>query len=978
VSVRYRTLKISGGRTAFWNNGGRYDIHSALVPSRPTCTSLRLHNSPCGSTTLVIAWEQPPTDEDMAETNGFPPSIYSVDSGTDEEQISHEGPTSSTSPLPRSVNFGATEAEVKTERQYALCVSVSYDSESDSENYELPSETLHFERSPPEQGAANDLVAARYDAPNYDILEQPTIEEEDGDFQILPDDDEAGEDIATPEHLPTRLGLTATPFRVHSPVVGTPPPSPVGSPDGSPPASPKTPPVRIRRFAVPLSPKVARSPTRKLWPGSEAKPDKATPNGVLHRRSSDEFVINKSPLAGPFRAIRARAMAAYKMNAFEASSEVEEWLQDDGSSSDESSQAEDFISSDDESGTFDEILDDDDAVKDFAAIAPLPNSFLALPPDLYDFLDQNLVRTIGEQKLSTFAQEHHLFAKGLMQLLTERDAVGVEDDIHDASNVIKIGPLKKRTTRGLWSVKYVEIRRGNLSYFADDAKRIGSMHRKTVHLRKRTCLCKPVSEVDSDNDIFVFELMVEGRPKIRFMAKSEEERQGWIRAIGQAMIGDVEGSQQNTPVDLSIYKSAIDSYRSVKSALKQVEDRGEYLVAVDSLLYRKTASSALRVPMSWVREEIIEHSERQHDDDSPDARVKSNIAENWKCLSSSSVNINGHLIEQNTSHSANRILGTLARCILEYDRVEAGHGGTHILKRQGVDNSSGMTELEAVSYARSILVSALQSDKHGHIREAVEHLVQNERVAHVEFVKSDHLQIDVSFADEDYLEREQNPCDMSGWLLTSLKNVGAWKNRYFVVSEGVLSFFAEAEPRPYRLRGQIVLNKCTMKTLDDDTLIIENEEEQRCLQFQDRGQLLKWRTVLERAADSESCRAAKPSAGSDRKKGRLGPVGSTANPLKSATDTGVKVGKRAMRVMKEAPKAGLKKARGMLANIRYRGQTSNDDDRRNTTEAMVMMSTRGLPSECGKRDPKVHAVTELNSVYRVMPVPSKGGDDPLL
>jgi hypothetical protein len=166
-----------------------------------------------------------------------------------------------------------------------------------------------------------------------------------------------------------------------------------------------------------------------------------------------------------------------------------------------------------------------------------------------------------------------------------------------------------------------------------------------------------------------------------------------------------------------------------------------------------------------------------------------------------------------------------------------------------------------------------------------------------------------------------------------------------------------------------------MKTLDDNILSLEIEEEERCLQFHDRGQLLKWRAVLERAADSESALVQRPRP---PKKGKRGPIASTVNPLKSATDTGVKVGKRAMRVMKEAPKAGLMKARGILANIRQRGQTTRDDDRRNTTEAMLMMSTRGFPSYGEKKDLKVHAVTELNSVFRVMPISAQVGRDPLL
>lgn len=70
-----------------------------------------------------------------------------------------------------------------------------------------------------------------------------------------------------------------------------------------------------------------------------------------------------------------------------------------------------------------------------------------------------------------FAIEHGIFLKAALQLLHEKDrpATSAEvpmsecrfDDIHD---VIKIGSLKKASKRvkGVWNVKFVEIRRGEL------------------------------------------------------------------------------------------------------------------------------------------------------------------------------------------------------------------------------------------------------------------------------------------------------------------------------------------------------------------------------------------------------------------------------------------------------------------------------------------------------------------------------------
>jgi hypothetical protein len=686
-------------------------------------------------------------------------------------------------------------------------------------------------------------------------------------------------------------------------------------------------------------------------------------------------------------------MAAYKgsdstqAQSIDPSMTTDDWAQDDGSSSEELSEQSLDVSSDEESGIFEDDADDADIVQDFSSIPPMPNSFLGLPPDLYDYLDPELVRNIKDQEISTFAYEHHLLVKGLLQLLAERDIVGVEGDIHDTSNVIKMGPLKKRSTHGLWSVKYVEIRRGNLSYFSDEAFDVGDAPRKTIHLRKQTCRCEPVAEPNANVDGYLFELMVEGGPRKVWMAKSEEERQGWIRAINHAMIGEAEGFQ-DTPVDLALYSSAIEAYKSVKLALQQVESRADYLVAVDSLLYRKSASSALRVPMTWVRAEVIQREKEKDELANFHTSVKNAISDTWRCLFNTTVDINGYIISAATAYSAERVIGTLSRCILEFDRVdefqiEAGIS-SRTVKRSGKD--AFMTEVEAVSYARSILLGALRSQSQGDVMGTIQNLVENENIAYVELEKTEPLHIDVSFAGDDFQEREQSPYDISGWVNTRPKRARVWKKHFFILSEGVLSFFAEAEPRPYGLRGQIVIDRCQIVTLDDTTLAIQLDDAERLLQFEDRGQLLKWRNALERAADPDNLDTQRDSSHeAPRRRGKRAFIVSTVTtkPLKTATDTGVKVGMRAMKAMKDAKVAGMKKiknARGIIARGINAGlQRGHDAQRRKSTQAMLMMSTRGITGvESQKRDPTVQAVTELNSVYRVMPVESGENGEPLL
>lgn len=858
----------------------------------------------------------------------------------------------------------------------------------------VPLHIIRKDRDSPERGRPRDRhdPPTRNDSIEDNIVGQPPFGDNEVDFEILPDDDDAGDEGVASEQVqqdttkPRLIRRSSAPSPKTVPIV-SPPRSPTNTPPDSPPPSPATPSRNLlSRIAAPLTPR-----GRVSWKqGQEEEDVKAKAEeeqdgkgAKAHRRSqtttTDGFAL-RSP--GPFRAmLRARGMTPFKGNgsikdlSIEPSMGTDDWGQEDGSSSEEEySEDEDEISIDDESSIFDDVADDAELVSDFSSIPPMPNSFLDLPPDLYDYLDPELVKNIASQKIATIAYEHHLLVKGVLQLLAERDVVGVEGDIHDTSNVVKMGPLKKKSTHGLWSVKYVEIRRGNLSYFSDDASQFGSAPRKTIHLRKRTCRCEPVVETNANADSFVFQLLVEGGPKKLWMAKSDEERQGWIRAINQSMIGQTEGSQ-DAPVDLSMYQSAIAAYRSVQGSLKEVESREDYLVAVDGLLYRKSSSSALRVPMTWVREEVIQRDDSPKDAHTANALVKTSISENWKCLSSTSVDINGCLISADTAYSAERVIGTLSRCILEFDRVDDCEleSGISTKKIKHSNKDSSMTEVEAVSYARTILFGALRSQIRGDVLAAVQNLVQNESIAHVELDKSEPLQIDVSFAGDDFAEREKHPYDVSGWLLTRpKKGKAAWKHRFFVVSEGILSFFAKAEPRPYDLRGQLVLSKCTIESLDDNVLQIEGEEDGRCLQFEDRGVLLKWRTVLERAADPEfPVVISDPPSAEHRRRGMRGTI--IVQPVKTAT-------RGAMKAMKGAKNAGMKQiknARGMIARGiagRQRGE------RRASAHDMLIMSTRGLTEAVGtqKREPTVQAVTEFNHVFKVMPILSSDNPEPLL
>jgi len=525
------------------------------------------------------------------------------------------------------------------------------------------------------------------------------------------------------------------------------------------------------------------------------------------------------------------------------------------SSSDESSFDDEENWSDEESQIFESDMDD--PIDCSFLESSLPNSFLDLPPDLYDCLDSDLVSGIGNQDPTIFAWEHHLFVKGLLQLLAERDMIGVEDDVRKTHNITKMGVLRKKDATIGWRVKYVEVRRGNLTYFADKKEsEIG----RTVHLRKRSCSCKikttPSREAGQD---FVFELIVDGGKRLLWTAQSEEECQGWVRAINHAMIGDVDDSR-DLPLDLTLYQTAISDYRSVHGSMKEASTRQEYLVATNTLLYRQTSSSALRVPMRWIRDTYL-------CDESPEGggaelpmkdheRIKRAVRDFWKNLCNNPIVLNGNFVEAGSPYSGERVIGALARCILEFDKVENNTDADRIVdslkrSRHLQHHHHCITELEAVSYARNILSGALQSASQGDIRSAVEELFRNDGVQiHAILESSEPLHVYVSYAGDDFSESKMiKPTETVGWIETKSKKSKKWKMRYFVAtSEGVLSFFERAEPRPYKLAGQMVLHKdeTRLTILEGNILSLEvQQNRERWLRFDDRGELIRWKSILE-------------------------------------------------------------------------------------------------------------------------------------
>jgi PH domain len=222
---------------------------------------------------------------------------------------------------------------------------------------------------------------------------------------------------------------------------------------------------------------------------------------------------------------------------------------------------------------------------DWNQLPALPNRFcntkLRVPP----YLDAAVLQLSQDDKpgltksdANAFVWEHGTLLRAVLQLLAERDQVGVEGSIVATDNIWKKGSLKKLSALGLrsagtWKVKYVEIRQGNLCYYGDS----GTGQRKIIHLRQADAI---VQESSMRGPGHTWELIVQGT-KYYWSATSETERQLWMKAVQNAMIGD-EGPRRE--LDLQPYQAHLDVYRELREAVQQAESQKAYLAAIQGAI----------------------------------------------------------------------------------------------------------------------------------------------------------------------------------------------------------------------------------------------------------------------------------------------------------------------------------------------------------------------------------------------------------
>lgn len=548
-----------------------------------------------------------------------------------------------------------------------------------------------------------------------------------------------------------------------------------------------------------------------------------------------------------------------------------------------------YESSGDESIHYEADMYDDNANErlEFQGLPPPPPAAIPLEKsesgsseDAFESDEDNLALLKGRDaqcEARNFAMEHRIFIKCLMALLEQRDRVDVD---MDDPNTIKCGPLKKAThlVKGAWKVKYVEIRRGVFSYYDDclskDAASEGDLVRKNVRLHANTCVCRAVKLNHKSLTLVpgqaIFELSVDGSPRRFWMANSREERSAWIRAIHDAMIGGLV-TRDEQQVDhigrvgkvsrKSPYKRDLETYLKIQREVKNASNKQGYVWALSNII-----DKPLNVPVKWISEQnhlTAEETELAFREDA----VTTGVNQLWKDLARDTVQINDDLIKGGSGQAPERIVGAVAREILRMDR------SSPLRPKDPSFIWKGVTELQALSFARDILLSCNRTRSGGDSYYCVDALTNHPSM--VVLVPSSLEAEPLSVTIEHYQQPTRTSRasysvhDRGGWLKTRTRQERRWKRLYFVLSEGTLSLYKKGNPRPYGLEAQIKVAETPMyvalaslsdtqaaKSNDIETaaprksfiLTIKGKEGtwERQMRFPDENKFLIWAHALEK------------------------------------------------------------------------------------------------------------------------------------
>ena len=280
------------------------------------------------------------------------------------------------------------------------------------------------------------------------------------------------------------------------------------------------------------------------------------------------------------------------------------------------------------------------------------------------------------------------------------------------------------------------------------------------------------------------------------------ERAAWIRAINKAMVGKfhsekdtiANGGSLSSPSISNTRQSPIQKYdglrdivsltkttteddacqrfASVCKSVLQAKNKVEYTDSLMSLW-----GNTLRLPINWIEEALV----RLDDDMKPKNLVCSldrvTTLDLWGILSRESYFINGYKLKGGSGYGPERIVGVLVRCILEHDRTDqisellnTEHSHHPACTKRSCKSS--MTEVQAISYARDVLLMSYPERCMAHSIDLVEHLCLVPNLVHLTPLSSRNIPVKISVSHYDAYSAinneklAENEQEKSAWLIT--------------------------------------------------------------------------------------------------------------------------------------------------------------------------------------------------------------------
>jgi hypothetical protein len=461
--------------------------------------------------------------------------------------------------------------------------------------------------------------------------------------------------------------------------------------------------------------------------------------------------------------------------------------------------------------------------------------------------------------------EHRIFLRAVLGLLQERDKTATEIGMNDP-NVIKYGPLKKAShlLTGVWKVKYVEVRRGMFSYFEDVVsggdKQAGTLLQKNIPLDSLQTSCRAVKIHRNGLNMVqgaIFELK-NGNAGRLWLCRSRAERQAWIQAINDAMVNTTgrpatQGTwnahgKSGTVNSRSPFRDDLRLYLKVKASLRNAKTKKDYITALSNLLNR----GPLNVPVKWIMDQQGDNGSQNNPVGKfVENSINGGIEQLWRDLRRDTICINQELFRGDSGHGPEKMIGALTRDIVSVSRSESKY-------------QYAIPESKAVAYARDVLLSINRTRSGGDSYFCIDTLSSNSDL--VVLVPSSReaepLSISVELDEsDDFAEYSAN--EKTGWIRTRNRIQMSWRKRFFVLSEGTLSFYRHASPRPHGMRGQTVVTDASIsvdKAKDRPgfyviMIVPKDGIKERYLYFNNVDKLINWAYALECVAKTSSNKA---------------------------------------------------------------------------------------------------------------------------